>query len=214
MLNLGIKEENLRLRDHSKEELSFYSNATTDIEYKFPFGWGELWGIASRTNYDLGQHQKFSGEKMEYLDPETNEKYIPYVIEPSVGVERTVLTVLCDAYEEETLKDGSTREVMHFHPFIAPYKLAILPLVKKFHNEKATEIYKDLSKYFMCTYDESGNIGKRYRRADIIGTPFAITIDDETLNNKTVTIRERDTMEQTTLKIEEIKEFVEKRLTF
>jgi len=214
LLNLGIKEENLRLRDHSKEELSFYSNATTDIEYKFPFGWGELWGIASRTNYDLGQHQKFSGEKMEYLDPETNEKYIPYVIEPSVGVERTVLTVLCDAYEEETLKDGSTREVMHFHPFIAPYKLAILPLVKKFHNEKATEIYKDLSKYFMCTYDESGNIGKRYRRADIIGTPFAITIDDETLNNKTVTIRERDTMEQTTLKIEEIKEFVEKRLTF
>ncbi len=214
LLNLGIKEEHLRLRDHSKEELSFYSNATTDIEYKFPFGWGELWGIASRTNYDLGQHQKFSGEKMEYLDPETNEKYIPYVIEPSVGVERTVLTVLCDAYEEETLKDGSTREVMHFHPFIAPYKLAILPLVKKFHNEKATEIYKDLSKYFMCTYDESGNIGKRYRRADIIGTPFAITIDDETLNNKTVTIRERDTMEQTTLKIEEIKEFVEKRLTF
>lgn len=214
LLSLGIKEEKLRLRDHSKEELSFYSNATTDIEYKFPFGWGELWGIASRTNYDLGQHQKFSGEKMEYLDPETNEKYIPYVIEPSVGVERTVLTVLCDAYEEESLPDGTTREVMHFHPYLAPYKIAVLPLVKKFHSEKAQEIYRNLSKYFMVSYDETGNIGKRYRRADIIGTPFAITIDDETLNNGTVTVRDRDTMEQVTIKVEEIKDFIESKINF
>lgn len=214
LLSLGIKEDNLRLRDHSKEELSFYSNATTDIEYKFPFGWGELWGIASRTNYDLGQHQKFSGENMEYTDPETNEKYIPYVIEPSVGVERLVLTLLCNAYKNETLEDGTTREVMSFHPYLAPYKVAVLPLVKKFHSEKASEIYKELSKYFMVTYDESGNIGKRYRRADIIGTPFAITIDDETLNNGTVTIRDRDTMEQTTIKIEEIKNYIENKINF
>jgi len=214
LLSLGIKEDNLRLRDHSKEELSFYSNATTDIEYKFPFGWGELWGIASRTNYDLGQHQKFSGENMEYTDPETNEKYIPYVIEPSVGVERLVLTLLCNAYKNETLEDGTTREVMSFHPCLAPYKVAVLPLVKKFHSEKASEIYKELSKYFMVTYDESGNIGKRYRRADIIGTPFAITIDDETLNNGTVTIRDRDTMEQTTIKIEEIKNYIENKINF
>ena len=214
LLSLGIKEENLRLRDHSKEELSFYSNATTDIEYKFPFGWGELWGIASRTNYDLSQHQKFSGVTQEYTDPETNEKYIPYVIEPSVGVERTVLTVLCNAYKEETLPDGTTREVMSFHPYLAPYKIAVLPLVKKFHSEKALEIYKELSKNFMVTYDESGNIGKRYRRADIIGTPFAVTIDDETLNNGTVTIRDRDTMEQITIKIDEIKSYIEEKIKF
>ena len=214
LLSLGIKEENLRLRDHSKEELSFYSNATTDIEYKFPFGWGELWGIASRTNYDLSQHQKFSGVTQEYTDPETNEKYIPYVIEPSVGVERTVLTVLCNAYKEETLPDGTTREVMSFHPYLAPYKIAVLPLVKKFHSEKALEIYKELSKNFMVTYDESGNIGKRYRRADIIGTPFAVTIDDETLNNGTVTVRDRDTMEQITIKIDEIKSYIEEKIEF
>jgi glycyl-tRNA synthetase len=214
LLSLGIKEENLRLRDHSKEELSFYSNATTDIEYKFPFGWGELWGIASRTNYDLSQHQKFSGVIQEYTDPETNEKYIPYVIEPSVGVERTVLTVLCNAYKEETLPDGTTREVMSFHPYLAPYKIAVLPLVKKFHSEKALEIYKELSKNFMVTYDESGNIGKRYRRADIIGTPFAVTIDDETLNNGTVTVRDRDTMEQITIKIDEIKSYIEEKIKF
>ena len=196
LLSLGIKEENLRLRDHSKEELCFYSNATTDIEYKFPFGWGELWGIASRTDYDLTQHQKFSGVSMGYLDPETNERYIPYVIEPSLGVERLVLTVLCNAYEEETLEDGSTREVLHLHPYLAPYKLVVLPLVKKHHQEKAMEIYKTLQKSFMCTYDDSGNIGKRYRRADVVGTPFAITIDDETIEKGTVTIRERDTMKQ------------------
>lgn len=214
LLSLGIKEENLRLRDHSKEELCFYSNATTDIEYKFPFGWGELWGIASRTDYDLTQHQKFSGVSMGYLDPETNERYIPYVIEPSLGVERLVLTVLCNAYEEETLEDGSTREVLHLHPYLAPYKLVVLPLVKKHHQEKAMEIYKTLQKNFMCTYDDSGNIGKRYRRADVVGTPFAITIDDETIEKGTVTIRERDTMKQEVINIEDIKEYIEKRIEF
>ncbi len=211
LIGLGIKEENLRLRDHSKEELSFYSNATTDIEYLFPFGWGELWGIASRTSYDLTQHQEFSGVKQEYTDPETNEKYIPYVVEPSLGVERLVLTVLCDAYGEETL-ENDTREVMHFNPFIAPYKAAILPLVKKYHSEKADEVYNTLSKLFMCTYDESGSIGKRYRRQDIIGTPYCITIDDETINNNTVTVRDRDTMKQETLKIEELENFIYNKL--
>ncbi len=214
LLSLGIKEENLRLRDHSKEELSFYSNATTDIEYKFPFGWGELWGIASRTNYDLSRHQEFSKVNMEYTDPETNEKYIPYVIEPSVGVERTVLTVLCDAYKEETLPDGTTREVMKFHPYLAPYKVAVLPLIKKTHSEKAKEIYKTLSTHFMTSYDEAGNIGKRYRRGDIIGTPFAVTIDDDTLNNNTVTVRDRDTMEQTVVNLNDLVNYIEERIKF
>ncbi len=214
LLSLGIKEENLRLRDHDKEELSFYSNATTDIEYKFPFGWGELWGIASRTNYDLSRHMEVSKEKLEYLDPETNEKYIPYVIEPSLGVERLVLTILCNSYDEEVLEDGTTREVMRFIPYLAPYKVAVFPLVKKFHSEKALEIYKELSKHFMCIYDESGNIGKRYRRADVIGVPFAITIDDETINNGTVTIRDRDTMEQITLKLEDVKSYIDSKLEF
>jgi glycyl-tRNA synthetase len=214
LLSLGIKEENLRLRDHSKEELSFYSNATTDIEYKFPFGWGELWGIASRTDYDLTQHQKFSGVNMSYLDPETNEKYIPYVIEPSVGVERLVLTTLCNAYHEDALEDGTTREVLSLHPYLAPYKVAVLPLVKKYHSEKALEIYNKLSKKFMTTYDESGNIGKRYRREDVIGTPFCITIDDETLNNNTVTIRDRDTMNQVTIKLDEVENYISERIDF
>lgn len=214
LLQLGIHEDKLRLRDHSKEELSFYSNATTDIEYKFPFGYGELWGIASRTDYDLSQHQKYSKQNMEYLDPETNEKYIPYVIEPSVGVERIVLTVLCDAYEEETLEDGSTREVMHFHPFLAPYKVAVLPLVKKYHGEKAQEVYRNLSKSFMTTYDETGNIGKRYRRQDVIGTPFCITVDDHTAIDGTVTIRDRDTMEQITLPLEEVEAYITKKIQF
>lgn len=212
LLLLGVKEENLRLRDHSKEELSFYSNATTDIEYKFPFGWGELWGIASRTNYDLSQHQKTSGVSMEYLDPETNEKYIPYVIEPSVGVERLVLMILCNSYEKELLKNGDTREVMKFHPFLAPYKVAVLPLVKKYHKEKASEVYKAFAKNFMTTYDETGSIGKRYRRQDVIGTPFCITVDEETITNETVTIRNRDTMEQITLPIEEAVKYVEERI--
>ena len=212
LLSLGVKEENLRLRDHSKEELSFYSNATTDIEYKFPFGWGELWGIASRTNYDLSQHQKTSGVSMEYLDPETNEKYIPYVIEPSVGVERLVLMILCNSYEKELLENGDTREVMKFHPFLAPYKVAVLPLVKKYHKEKASEVYKEFSKNFMTTYDETGSIGKRYRRQDVIGTPFCITVDEETITNGTVTIRDRDTMEQITLKIDDAIKYVEERI--
>ena len=214
LLSLGINKDKLRLRDHSQEELCFYSNATTDIEYKFPFGWGELWGIASRTDYDLKQHQSVSGESMLYLDSETNEKYIPYVIEPSVGVERTVLTVLCDSYEKEELDDGTSREVMKFHPFLAPYKVAVLPLVKKFHQERALEIYKELSKSFMTTYDEAGNIGKRYRRCDAIGTPFCITVDDETINNNTVTIRDRDTMEQITLNLDEVVNYIQEKIKF
>ena len=214
LISLGIKEENLRLRDHSQEELSFYSNATTDIEYKFPFGWGELWGIASRTDYDLSQHQKYSGESMQYLDPETNKKYIPYVIEPSLGVERLVLTILCNAYRNETLEDGSSREVMAFHPYLAPYKACVLPLVKKYHSEKATEIYRNLSKNFMVSYDETGSIGKRYRRQDIIGTPLCITVDEETLNNNTVTIRDRDTMEQITLPLDQVEEYISNKIKF
>ena len=214
LLDLGIKEENLRLRDHSQEELCFYSNATTDIEYKFPFGWGELWGIASRTDYDLSQHQKFSGVSQMYLDPDTNEKYIPYVIEPSLGVERLFLTVLCNGYEKEELENGDVREVMRLHPYLAPYKCTVLPLVKKYHSEKALELYKELSKEFMTSYDESGSIGKRYRRADAIGTPFCITVDDETINNGTVTIRDINTMEQITLKLDEVKNYVEERIKF
>ena len=214
LLSLGIDKDRLRLRDHSKEELSFYSNATTDIEYLFPFGWGELWGIASRTDYDLTQHQNVSGTSMSYTDPETNEKYIPYVIEPSGGVERSVLMVLCDAYNKEQVGDNDTREVMKFHPYLAPYKCCILPLVKKYHNEKAMEIYREFSKYFSTSYDESGSIGKRYRRQDAIGTPFCITIDDETINNGTVTIRDRDTMEQVTLKLEDVKSYIEERIMF
>jgi len=213
LLSLGIKEENLRLRDHSKEELSFYSNATTDIEYMFPFGWGELWGIASRTDYDLKQHMEYSKETLMYLDPETNEKYIPYVIEPSLGVERLFLTILCDAYTKEKL-ENEEREVLKLHPYLAPYKVNILPLVKKYHSEKAQEIYKELSSYFMCSYDETASIGKRYRRADVIGTPFCITIDDETLNNDTVTVRDRDTMQQVTIKVSEIKEYIENKIKF
>ncbi len=214
LLNLGINKDKLRLRDHSKEELSFYSNATTDIEYHFPFGWGELWGVASRTNYDLSSHQRVSGKSMEYLDPETNEKYIPYVIEPSVGVERCILTILCDSYREEELEDGTTREVMKFHPFLAPYKVTILPLVKKYHSEKAMELYKELSKYYMVYYDEAGSIGKRYRRSDALGTPLAITIDENTLNEGTVTIRDRDTMKQETLKIEDLKNYIYNKILF
>ncbi|MBQ8233976.1 MAG: glycine--tRNA ligase [Bacilli bacterium] len=214
LLSLGIKEENLRLRDHAKEELSFYSNATTDIEYKFPFGFGELWGIASRTDYDLSKHQEFSGVSQLYLDPDTNEKYIPYVVEPSVGVERLVLTTLCDAYNEEVLEDGTTREVLKLHPYLAPYKVTVLPLVKKLHDEKAKEVYSNLSKYFMTSYDVSGNIGKRYRRSDVIGTPLCVTIDDDTLNNGTVTVRDRDTMEQVTIKLDELVNYVENKIRF
>ena len=214
LLDIGIKEENLRMRDHEKEELSFYSNATTDFEFKFPFGWGELWGIASRTNYDLSRHMEVSKESLEYLDPETNEKYIPYVIEPSLGCDRMVLAILCNSYTVDTLENGDTREVMKFHPALAPYKVAVLPLVKKYHQEKALEIYDKLSKSFMITYDEAGNIGKRYRRQDVIGTPFCITIDEETINNNTVTIRDRDTMEQTVVNVSEIENYINEKIRF
>ena len=212
--DLGLKNDNLRLREHKKEELVFYSKATTDIEYKYPHGWGELWGIADRTDYDLTVHSNHSKNELKYLDPETNEKYTPYVIEPSVGCDRLTLAVLCDAYNEETLEDGSTREVMKLSPALAPYKVAVLPLVKKFHKEKAEEIYRMLSKHFMCTYDETGNIGKRYRREDAIGTPFCITIDDETINNGVVTVRDRDTMAQITLNVDEIVDYINNEIEF
>ena len=212
--DLGIKEENLRLRKHKPEELVFYSKGTTDIEYNYPNGFGELWGIADRTDYDLTVHTNHSGKDLKYLDPETNEKYTPYVIEPSVGCDRLLLAVLCDSYEEETLSDGTTREVMHLSPAIAPYKVAVLPLMKKYHQEKASDIYNMLSKEFMTSYDETGNIGKRYRRQDVIGTPYCVTIDEETLNNNTVTVRDRDTMEQITLKVEELVDYIKEKTRF
>ena len=214
LYDLGIKEENIRFRNHSKEELSFYSNATTDIEYKFPFGFGELWGIASRTNYDLSKHQAYSNVSQEYLDPVTNEKYIPYVIEPSLGVERLVLATLFNAYEEEKLDNGEVREVLHLIPYLAPYKVTVLPLIKKLHSEKAIKIYNLLSKSFMVNYDESGSIGKRYRRSDAIGTPYCITIDDDTLNNNTVTLRDRDTMEQIIINLDEVEKYINERIKF
>lgn len=214
LLDLGINDAKLRLRDHSKEELSFYSNATTDIEYLFPFGFGELWGIASRTDYDLLQHQKTSGVSQEYLDPTDNSKYIPYVIEPSVGVERLVLTILCDAYQEEVLEDNTTREVMKFHPYLAPYKVAVFPLNKKYHQEKAMGIYKKMTNLFMSYYDEGGSIGKRYRRQDILGTPFCITIDDDSINNDTVTVRDRDTMKQEIVSIADLEKYISERIKF
>ncbi len=211
---LGLEGKNLRYRDHSKEELSFYSKATTDIEYLFPMGWGELWGIADRTDYDLSVHMNHSKQDLRYLDPETNEKYIPYVVEPSVGVDRLFLAILTESYNKETLEDGSEREVLKLKPFLAPYKACVLPLIKKNHSEKALEIYQDLSKYFSVSYDESANIGKRYRRADVVGTPFCITVDDETINNNTVTVRDRDTMEQVTISLDELKDYIEKRIKF
>ncbi len=203
LLELGLKEENLRTRDHEKEELAFYSNATTDFEFKFLFGWGELWGIADRTNYDLGVHQEHSKANLEYLDPETNEKYLPYVIEPSVGVERLLLAVITNAYEAEDLGDGDIREVLHFSPSIAPFKVAVLPLVNKL-NEKASELYHKLRKVMPCDYDTSGKIGKRYRRQDSIGTPYCVTVDFDTLEDDSVTVRDRDTMAQERVKISEL----------
>ena len=213
LMDLGIKKERLRLRDHSQEELSFYSNATTDIEYLFPFGWGELWGIASRTSYDLTQHMEHSKQSLEYLDPETNQKYIPYVVEPSLGVERLFLTVLCNAYDKEQL-ENEEREVLRLHPFLAPMKVTVLPLVKKYHQDKAMEVYRELSKYFPTSYDEAGSIGKRYRRADVVGTPFCVTIDDNTMNEGTITVRHRDSMEQEVVKLEDLAKFVEDRIKF
>ena len=213
LLNLGVNKENLRMRDHAQEELSFYSNATSDIEYLFPFGWGELWGIADRTDYDLNKHQEHSGQDMSYLDPTNKEKYIPYVIEPSLGADRVALAFLVDAYDEEELEGGDTRTVMHIHPALAPYKAAILPLSKKL-SEKALEVYGDLSKKFNLEYDDAGSIGKRYRRQDEIGTPYCITIDFETLEDNAVTIRNRDTMQQERVKIEELDAFISKSLEF
>jgi len=214
LAELGLKKENLRFRDHKKEELSFYSKATTDIEFLYPIGWGELWGIADRTDYDLGVHVEHSGKDLSYLDPETNERYLPFVIEPSVGVDRLFLAVLCNAYEKEALTNGDERELLRIHPFLAPIKATILPLVKKVHSEKAKEIYATLCSEFNVSYDDAGSIGKRYRRCDAVGTPFVITVDDETINGNTVTIRHRDSMEQIKLPLTEVKDYIKERIKF
>ncbi len=221
LYSLGMKPENLRLRDHDPEELCFYSKATTDFEYLFPFGWGELWGIADRTDYDLTQHSNTSGKNLEYIDQFTNERYIPYVIEPSLGVERLFLALLTEAYDEEVVdaEKNDTRVVMHFHPTLAPVKAAVLPLSKKL-GDKAEEIYDMLSKYFNVEYDDAGSIGKRYRRQDEIGTPFCITVDFQTVGDETteadncVTVRDRDTMEQVRMPIDQLVEYINKKLEF
>lgn len=211
--NLGIKDDEMRIRDHEKEELSHYSKATSDIEFLFPFGWGELWGIADRTDFDLTQHQNTSGEDMSYFDQEANEKYIPYVIEPSLGADRVTLAFLCSAYDEEEVGEGDVRTVLHFHPALAPVKAAVLPLSKKL-SEKATEVYAMLAKNFNVEYDEAGSIGKRYRRQDEIGTPFCITYDFDSLENNTVTIRDRDTMEQIRIGIDELEGYLKEKMEF
>ena len=218
LLSLGINEENIRLRDHEQEELSHYSNATTDIEFMFPFGWGELWGIADRTDFDLTQHTNHSGEQMNYVDPETNEKFIPYCIEPSLGADRVTLAFLVDAYDEEKLVDAKGNEdirtVLRLHPALAPFKACVLPLQKNKLGAQAEELHAELSKYFMVDYDAAGSIGKRYRRQDEIGTPFCITVDFETAEDKCVTIRERDSMEQVRVPIADIRSFIEEKLVF
>ena len=211
-MDLGLKEEDLRFHDH--EKLAHYAKEACDIEYKFPFGWGEINGTHNRTNFDLSRHQEYSGQSQTYLDPDTNEKYIPYIIESTYGLDRTFLAVMFAAYHEDTLEDGTTREVLSLSPFLAPYKVAVLPLIKKLHSAKALEVYEKLSKHFMTNYDEAGNIGKRYRRNDVIGTPFCITIDDETINNNTVTLRDRDTMEQITINLDEVVDYVNEKLKF
>ena len=211
--DLGINSDKLRYRDHDPEELAFYSKATTDIEYLFPFGWGEVWGIADRTDYDLKRHMTYSGESLEYLDPETNEKFVPYCIEPSVGLDRLVLMTLCDAYDEETLDGGDVRIVMHLSPVVAPVKAAILPLSKKLEG-KAREIQEVLAKYMPVIYDDTASIGKRYRRQDAVGTPYCVTIDFETLEDNQVTIRERDTMEQVRLPIEKLVEYLSEKIFY
>ena len=213
LLGLGMKKENIRLRDHSPEELVFYSKATTDIEYAFPFGWGELWGIADRTDYDLTNHMNMSKEDFTYLDPETNERYVPYCIEPSLGADRVALAFLCNSYDEEEIAEGDTRTVLHLHPALAPYKVAVLPLSKKL-SEKAEEVYTQLSKKFMCEYDETGSIGNRYRREDEIGTPYCVTVDFDTLEDNTVTIRDRDTMEQVRVNINDLEKWIEEKVEF
>ena len=214
LLSLGMKEENLRLRDHKPEELSHYSKATTDFEFLFPFGWGELWGIADRTDFDLKQHQEHSGENMEYIDPVTNERYLPYVVEPSLGADRMALAFLCNAYEEEELAEGDTRVVLHLHPALAPYKVSVLPLQKNKLGDKAREIHRELSKYFMADYDESGSIGKRYRRADEAGTPYCVTVDFDTLEDNTVTVRDRDSMAQERVSLDDLKSYLEEKIRF
>jgi glycyl-tRNA synthetase len=213
LYDLNIKPENLRMREHDAAELSHYSKGTSDIEYSFPFGWGELWGIADRTNFDLTQHMKFAKENMEYLDPETNEKYIPYVIEPSLGVTRLALALMCEAYDEEVIKEDDTRIVMRLHPVLAPYKAAIFPLSKQL-NQKANEVYSMLSKHFMVEYDEAGSIGKRYRRQDAIGTPLCITYDFESEATSSVTVRERDSMSQVRVQIKDLVEHIKKYLQY
>lgn len=213
LIALGIKEDQMRLRDHDKEELSFYSNATTDIEFLFPFGWGELWGIADRTDYDLGRHQEVSGQDLTYFDDETSERYTPYVVEPSLGADRVTLAFLCAAYDEETLEGGDTRTVLHFHPALAPVKIGILPLSKKL-NEGALKISEELSKYYNVEFDDRGNIGKRYRRQDEIGTPFCITYDFDSENDNAVTVRDRDSMEQVRIPIAELKAYFEDKFRF
>ena len=215
--NLGMNMENIRVRDHEKEELSHYSNATSDLEYLFPFGWGELWGIADRTDFDLTRHQEHSGQDMSYLDPETNERYVPYCIEPSLGADRVALAFLIDAYDEETVVDGKgkedTRVVLRLHPALAPYTVAVLPLSKKLE-DVALPIYEELSKHFNVEYDAAGSIGKRYRREDEIGTPFSICVDFDTETDKSVTIRDRDTMEQIRLPLSDVREYIENKLQF
>ena len=213
LLNLGLKDENLKLRDHEKEELSHYSNATTDIEYKFPFGWGELWGIADRTDFDLKQHMEHSKDDLSYFDPVTNEKYVPYCIEPSLGADRVTLAFLCNAYEEETVAEGDVRIVLHLHPAIAPVKIAILPLSKKLGDD-AAKVYEKLIKKYTCEFDETGSIGKRYRRQDEIGTPYCITFDFDSLEDQSVTIRDRDTMQQVRIKIDELDSYFENKFDF
>ena len=213
LLSLGMKEENLRLRDHAKEELSHYSKATTDFEFLFPFGWGELWGVADRTDYDLKAHQEHSGVEMDYFDQEENKKYIPYVIEPSLGADRAALAFLCDAYDEEEISEGDVRVVLHLHPALAPYKAAILPLSKKL-SEKAGEVLDLLAKDFSVDFDDAGSIGKRYRRQDEIGTPFCITYDFDSENDGCVTVRDRDTMEQIRIPIAELKEYLKEKTAF
>ena len=213
LLSLGISEDSIKMRDHEKEELSHYSNATTDIEFMFPFGWGELWGIADRTDFDLKQHMNHSGENLEYHDPVTNEKYVPYCIEPSLGADRVALAFLVEAYDEETVGENDTRVVLRLHPALAPVKVAVLPLSKKL-GDKAEALYDELSKHFNCEYDDAGSIGKRYRRQDEIGTPFCITYDFESEEKGAVTVRDRDTMEQITLKFDEIIPYIEEKLKF
>src|SRR5574344_1168960 len=212
--DLGLDKDHLRNRDHEQKELSFYSKATTDIEYLYPMGWGELWGIADRTDYDLNTHMEHSTKDLRYVDPETGEKYLPYVIEPSVGVERLFLAIISDAYDKEILPNDEVREVLHIIPALAPIKATILPLNKKLHGTKAQDIYANLVKYMDVSYDESGSIGKRYRRCDAVGTPFAITIDDDTLENNIVTIRDRDTMEQVKVNIDDLTDYINERIKF